>query len=225
MKNFKGVNNNNNNNNNRISRNCFIFWKLIFLLIVKNFWLYLKWILFNCQNYFQPNYFEITKDLFKFTTQNSTSLFFNRWKILTWYCLNGLDSFCRHLSKPLNSIFSVLITIGITDNSKFHSFLDSLVESKYLSLFLFSSIFTLINNNNNNYYYYHYYHYYYYCSLIRAFHISNSRWFFTEVWVTAGLSKSPGLFLVFWQFSTMLSFGWSPLVRQTPSPLVPLVIP
>ena len=61
--------------------------------------------------------------------------------------------------------------------------------------------------------------------IIRYFHISNSRWFFSEVWVTASLLKSPGLFLVFWQFSTMLSFGWSPLVRQPPSPLVPLVIP
>ena len=47
--------------------------------------------------------------------------------------------------------------------------------------------------------------FHYYCSLIRAFHISDSRWFFTEVWVTASLLKSPGLFLVFWQFSTMLS--------------------
>ena len=33
-----------------------------------------------------------------------------------------------------------------------------------------------------------YYCYYYYYSLIRAFHISDSRWFFTEVWVTG---KSP----------------------------------
>ena len=55
----------------------------------------------------------------------------------------------------------------------------------------------------------------YYCSLTRAFHISDSRWFFTEVWVTASLLKSPGLFLVFWQFSTMLSFGWSPLCPPT----------
>ena len=68
-----------------------------------------------------------------------------------------------------------------------------------------------------------YYHYYYYYSLIRAFHINVSRWFFTGVWVTASLLKSPGLFLVFWLFSTMLSFGWSPL-RQFPSPLVPLSI-
>ena len=65
--------------------------------------------------------------------------------------------------------------------------------------------------------------YYYYYSL-RAFHISFRRWFFTGVWVTASLLKSPGLFTVFWPFSIMLSFGWSPLVRQFPSPLVPLVI-
>ena len=52
----------------------------------------------------------------------------------------------------------------------------------------------------------YYYYYYYYYSLIKTFHISDSRWFFTEVWVTASLLKSPGLFLVFWQFSTMLSF-------------------
>ena len=47
-------------------------------------------------------------------------------------------------------------------------------------------------------------YYYYYYSPIRAFHISVSRWFFTGVWVTASLLKSPGLFLVFWPFSIML---------------------
>ena len=67
-------------------------------------------------------------------------------------------------------------------------------------------------------------YYYYYFSLVRAFYISVSRWFFTGVWVTANLLKSPRLFLVFWPFSVMLSFGWSPLVRQLPSPPVPLVI-
>ena len=66
--------------------------------------------------------------------------------------------------------------------------------------------------------------YYYYYSLIRAFHINVSRWFFTGVWVTASLLKSPGLFLVFWPFSIILSFRWSLLVCQLPSPLVPLVI-
>ena len=74
------------------------------------------------------------------------------------------------------------------------------------------------------YYYYYYYNYYYYYSLIRAFYISVSRWFFTGVWVTASLFKSPGFFLVFWPFSIMLSFEWSPLIRQFPSPPVPLVI-
>ena len=64
---------------------------------------------------------------------------------------------------------------------------------------------------------------YYYNSLIRAFHISVRRWSFTGVWVTASLLKCPGLFLVFWPFLIMLSFGWSPLVLQLPSPLVPLV--
>ena len=62
-----------------------------------------------------------------------------------------------------------------------------------------------------------------YYSVIKAFHISVSRSFFTGVWVTASLLKSPALFLVFWPFSIMLSFGWSPLVRQLPTPPVPLV--
>ena len=66
-------------------------------------------------------------------------------------------------------------------------------------------------------------HYHYY-SLIRTFYISVSRWFFTGVWVTASLLKFPGLFLVFWPFSIMLSFGCSPLVRQLLSPSVPLIV-
>ena len=56
----------------------------------------------------------------------------------------------------------------------------------------------------------------------RVFNISVSWWSFTEVWVTASLLKSPGLFSVFWPFSIMLSFGWSPLARQLPSHPVPL---
>ena len=47
--------------------------------------------------------------------------------------------------------------------------------------------------------------------------------FFTGVWVTVSLLKSPGLFSVFWPFSIMLSFGWSSLVRQLPSPSGPLI--
>ena len=40
-------------------------------------------------------------------------------------------------------------------------------------------------------------YYYYYYLLIRDFHISVSWWYFTEVWVTASLLKSPGPFSVF----------------------------
>ena len=58
----------------------------------------------------------------------------------------------------------------------------------------------------------------------RVFHISWRWWFFTGVLVTASLLKSPGLFSVFWPSSIMLSFGWSPLVRQLPNPLGPLII-
>ena len=78
------------------------------------------------------------------------------------------------------------------------------------------------SSNNNNYYYYCYYHYlpllsFFYVRFshqviviyfFRVFHIR----FFTGVWVTASLFKSPGLFSGLWPFSTMLQFRWSPLV-------------
>ena len=51
-------------------------------------------------------------------------------------------------------------------------------------------------------------HYYYYYSYsLRVFHISNSKWSFAGVWVTASLLRSPGLVSGFWLFSAMLSFG------------------
>ena len=59
--------------------------------------------------------------------------------------------------------------------------------------------------------------------IIRVFHISVSWWSFTGDWVTASLLKSPGLFSVFWPFSIMLLFGWSPLGHQLlnlPGPLI-----
>ena len=51
----------------------------------------------------------------------------------------------------------------------------------------------------------YYYYYYYYSS--RVFRISVSWWFFTGVWVTASLLKSPGLVSVFWPSLARLSFG------------------
>ena len=66
-----------------------------------------------------------------------------------------------------------------------------------------------------------YCYYYYNYLLIIVFHISFTWWSFTGVWVTASLIMSPGLFSVFWPFSIMLQFGWSPLVLQMSSPPVP----
>ena len=40
--------------------------------------------------------------------------------------------------------------------------------------------------------------------LLRVFHIIVSWWSFTEVWETASLLKSPGVFSVFWPFSIMM---------------------
>ena len=54
-----------------------------------------------------------------------------------------------------------------------------------------------------------------------VFRISVSRWSFHRVWETVNLFKSPGLYSVFWPFSTMLLFGWTPLVLQLPSPSIP----
>ena len=70
----------------------------------------------------------------------------------------------------------------------------------------------------------YYYYYYYYYLLIRVFHISITWWSFTGDWVTTSLLKSPGLFSVFWPFSIMLLFGWSPLGRQLQNPPGPLII-
>ena len=56
------------------------------------------------------------------------------------------------------------------------------------------------------------------------FYISCSWWSLTGVYVTESSLKSPGPFSVFWSFSIMLYFGWSPHAMQPPSPPVPLVI-
>ena len=46
----------------------------------------------------------------------------------------------------------------------------------------------------------------------------------TNCWVTASLSKSPGLFSVFWLFLIMLYSGWFPLIFLFPYLPVPLPI-
>ena len=59
---------------------------------------------------------------------------------------------------------------------------------------------------------------------LRVFCIDFSWWSFTRVWVTASQFKSSGRFSVFWPFSVMLYFWWSPLVLQLTSTPVPLII-
>ena len=49
------------------------------------------------------------------------------------------------LFKPLETVLSASIRIGITVIFMFHSFLSLLIRSKYLSLFLFSLIFALVS--------------------------------------------------------------------------------
>ena len=141
----------------------------------------------------------------------------------------------RPFNNPLVTVPKAPITIGIIVTFIFHSFFlkfSSKVEV-LISLFTFFQFYSVVIRDSkvNNFagflfFVVDYYKvwYYYDHSLIRAFHISVSRWFFTGVRVTASLLKSPGLFSVFWRFSVMLSFGWSPPVRQPPTPPVPLVI-
>ena len=135
-------------------------------------------------------------------------------------------------SPGTNPLVTVLrAPIGIIVTFMFHSFFNSLARSRYISLFLNSFNFTLWSAGTAKstilqvlcfvlimirsghlaeirwsicYYYYYYYYYYY---SFRVFHISVSWWFFSGVWVTASLLKSPGLVSVFWPSSAMLSIG------------------
>ena len=117
-------------------------------------------------------------------------------------------------------IFFSFSTVFHSDNSYQHS-----PPTPFQSPFRFFNLLTFAIKKNK--YGSHYDNsaqklYYYFSILIRVFHISVSWWFFAGVWVTASLLKSPGLFSVFWPFLIMLSFGWSPLVRQ---PLRPFCNP
>ena len=95
----------------------------------------------------------------------------------------------RPFNNPLVTVPKAPITIGIIVTFLSHSFFNSLARSMYLSLFSHSFNFIII---------------FYSFSI---FHISLSWWFFTGVWVTTSLLKSPGLVSGFWPFLAMLSFG------------------
>ena len=90
-----------------------------------------------------------------------------------------ISNSCRSLFKLIRTAPRALITTVITDIIMSHTFLSSRAII----------IITIIIDS------------------FRVFHISISWWFFTGVWVTANLLKSPGLVSVFWPSSAMLSFG------------------
>ena len=71
-------------------------------------------------------------------------------------------------------------------------------------------------------YYYAWINYYYF-TLLRIFHNSVSWWFFTRIWVTVSLLKSPGLFSVFWVILVKLLFRWSLLSLLFP--ILPVPVP
>ena len=121
-----------------------------------------------------------------------------RWQSFTGIWVSKSPSSCRN---PFVTILTALITIG----------------NLFFVFFQFYSMFSRDSKVHNSARYYYYF-------LTRVFHIIFSWWSFPGVWVTASLLKSPGLFSVFWPFSIMLSFGWSPLGRHLSSPPVPLII-
>ena len=111
-------------------------------------------------------------------------------------------------TNPIVTVLSARIPIGITVAFMFHSVFSSLARSMYLSLLsLFKTFHPMICRDRKV----HYSAGSLFCWLIiyssRVFHISISWWFFTGVWVTASLLKSPELVSVFWPSSAMLSFG------------------
>ena len=128
----------------------------------------------------------------------------------------------RPFNNPWVTVLNAPITISIIITCMFHSFFNSLARSRYLSLFSHSFSFILWSSGTAKSIILQIFffflliiirsgllaeirwsvcmsksHYYYYYLLIRAFHISDSWWFFTGVWVTASLLKSPGLFSLF----------------------------
>ena len=123
--------------------------------------------------------------------------------------LNNLVGLHR-FSRFSGIVPSATITMGITVTFMFHFFSFFLILSQGLDIYLsfhlllillcgmpgrqspifirFSFLFIIIIYS------------------FRVFHISVSWWFFTGVWVTASLLKSPGLLSVFWPFLAVLSF-------------------
>ena len=146
-------------------------------------------------------------------------------------CLIWMFSTCPLISKssspctnPLLTVPRAPITIGTTVTFMFHSFFQLPSKVQVLTFFSLSVLLGGHLGQESP----QVGKIFFWLSLllllhIRVFHISVSWWYFTGYWETASLLKSPGLFSVFWPFSIMLLFGWSPLGRQLlnlPGPLM-----
>ena len=160
-------------------------------------------------------------------------LFSHQLKLVV-FNLNLSDSKSLQFSKTVliiradlnNSLVSMVSILPLTSRypSFFSKFLRTIPSSVVFIIFIFQ--FFQLSGKIQIFVYHFTYYYYHYCYylLIRVFHISVSWWYFNGDWVTASLLKSPGLFSVFWPFSIMLLFGWSPLGRQFPNLPGPLII-
>ena len=139
---------------------------------------------------------------------------YSRW---SWqFCdLDGLDSssdfkfpqsplktILKFLQSPLRTILRAHTTIGINVTFMLHSFL-----VLWLALSICASSLSFIglpepqNPLDDKFVYYYYYHCYY---SFECFSHWRYWWFFTGVWATASLLKSPRLFLVSWPMLKML---------------------
>ena len=111
------------------------------------------------------------------------------------------------ISNPLVTVPNALTTIGIIVTSMFHCFFNSLARSRYFSFFSHSFSFILWSTGTVKSINLQVLFLLFIIYSFRIFHISVSWWFFTGVWVTASLLKSPGLVSEFLPFLAMLSFG------------------
>ena len=126
------------------------------------------------------------------------------------------------LNNLLVTVLKAPITIGINVTFMPQSFFNSLARSRYLSFFSFSFNYILWSAWTTKFH-----NSLFLMMIIRSGRLAEIRWsvcmskshrllllllftpqeFFSGVWVTASLLKSPGLVSGFWPFLAMLSFG------------------
>ena len=126
------------------------------------------------------------------------------WMVLTRPLISKSSS---PFNNPLVTVPRAPITTGINATFMFHVFFNSRARSRYLSLFsLLILLYSQLEQQSPQFCKFSFFLLIIIYSF-RVFHISVNWWFFTGVWVTASLLRSPGLVSGFWLFLAMLSFG------------------